>query len=107
MTWLDSTQERYWYMLEVLPPAAQLPSGFLVGEPADHRTCQVTGKVLPRYEAYVNCGHDGFWTAERPLTIPEFKQTAGRGIIDRSPREEFVIGPEAAKWSGLDPSETE
>jgi hypothetical protein len=51
-TWKESTEKRYWEMLEVLPPAAMTGLGFLVGEPFDHGTCTVKGFTLPRYSAF-------------------------------------------------------
>jgi hypothetical protein len=64
-------EERYDYMLGILPPALWLAKGFLVGEPATHRKCTVTGKVLPTYAAF-------FFAFRRyyegdDMTIPEFK----------------------------------
>ena len=35
-TWVESTERTYWQLLECLPPEFYIPSGFVVGEPADH-----------------------------------------------------------------------
>ena len=32
----NSTEEKYWEMLEVLPPAVMMSGSFLVGEPVEH-----------------------------------------------------------------------
>lgn len=73
--WKETTEEQYWEMLEVLPPAYMNKAGFLVGEPWDHHA--ITG--LPRFQAFI--GKAGkFHVASRPMTIPEFKQeTAMKG----------------------------
>ena len=75
VNWQPTTEERYWEMLEILPPAAQTGYGFLVGEPADHRRCEVKGVTLPRYDAFIET-EAGFFTADRPLTFFEFKEAA-------------------------------
>lgn len=74
MTWMDSTQDTYWEMLEILPPAAQLSNGFLIGEPADHRTCTVTGQTdQPRFEAFAERAGK-YYRYSRPLTRAEFRE---------------------------------
>jgi len=69
ISWEPVTEERYWDMLEVLPPAAMGHGGFLVGEPWDHHA--LTGR--PRYAAY-RCRGDVYETASRPMTIKEFRE---------------------------------
>ena len=86
ITWSRSTSEKYWYALEVLPPAVMNFGGFLVGEPMDHATCAVTGEVLPRYEGWLERGAEKlpeggwsegrFYVSSRPLTLPEFRKAA-------------------------------
>ena len=65
--WDTTTEETYYHMLDVLPPAAHLPSAFLVGEPYDHDA----GNGLPRYRAYRFRG-DRYEVSNRPMTRPEF-----------------------------------
>ncbi len=66
--WEETTEERYWDMLEVLPPAYMNKAGFLVGEPWDHHA--ISG--LPRFQAFT--GKAGkFHAASRPMTVPEFR----------------------------------
>jgi len=48
----ECSAERYDEMLGILPPALWLANRFLVGEPADHRRCKITKKVLPTYAAF-------------------------------------------------------
>jgi hypothetical protein len=67
--WQPTTKERYWEMLEVLPPAIMLRGGFLVGEPWDHHA--INGK--PRFQAYI-ARYGEFFVASRPMTIAEFKE---------------------------------
>ncbi len=66
--WKEVTEERYWEMLEILPPACQKQRGFLVGEPWDHHA--VSGR--PRYGAYLERGGK-FYESLRPVTITEFE----------------------------------
>ncbi len=88
--WSEVTRDRYWEMLEVLPPAAYLPvaetgyfptitAGFLVGEPWDHHA--TTG--APRYAAFIKRGTNGvkftdakYYESDRPLTRKEFNLIA-------------------------------
>lgn len=66
--WTETTRERYWEMLNVLPPAAHTNGGFLVGEACDHHA----GNGCPRFSAFVE--REGkFLTASRPITFKEFK----------------------------------
>jgi hypothetical protein len=67
--WDETTEERYWLMLEVLPPALMLSGAFLVGEPMDHHAG--TGK--PRYEAYRKIG-EKYLVASRPLQCSELRK---------------------------------
>ena len=67
IAWTETTEEKYWEMLEVLPPAGMKNGGFLVGEPWDHHA--TTGR--PRYAAYKQVD-DSFFVANRPITKEEF-----------------------------------
>ena len=62
--WTPTTEEKYWEMLEVLPPAIMTDLGFLVGEPLDHGACPITGNFGPRFEAFAKVGDDFFVAAE-------------------------------------------
>jgi len=69
VTWQETTRERFDEMLNVLPPAAMLGGGFLVGEPYDHDA----GSGLPRFSAYRRkC--DRYEVASRPMTRAEFRK---------------------------------
>lgn len=65
----STTQEQYWEMLEVLPPAFMALGCFLVGEAMDHHA--LTGQ--PRYSAYFQVGNH-YSVANRPLTVLEMKR---------------------------------
>lgn len=69
--WEPVTEEHYYEMLEVLPPAAYLPHGFLVGEPWDHHA--LTGR--PRYQAFIG-DKGGYFASSRPMTKREFMELA-------------------------------
>jgi hypothetical protein len=75
--WKRCSQKKYWYALEVLPPAYQDANGFLVGEPMDHRECEITHVTLPRYDAYV-LKRQRYYVSIRPLTIPEYRKYVPR-----------------------------
>lgn len=66
--WIESTEKRYWYALECLPPAYRAGGGFLLGEPYDHNAY---GE--PRYPAYVERSDGSFWESAAPMTVAEFK----------------------------------
>ena len=74
VNWKPCTHDRYWYNLEVLPPIYG-PNGFLVSEPYDHRKCESTGHVLPRYDAFIEMKEGEFFEADRPLTVFEFRDS--------------------------------
>lgn len=66
--WRPTTEEQFDEMLNVLPPAAWINGGFLVGEPSDHHA--QTG--APRFQAYRQRGQI-FEASTRPLTRAEFR----------------------------------
>lgn len=66
MAWKPVSKARYWEMLEVLPPAAMSPHGFLVGEATDHNSDGV-----PRYEAFFQKG-GRYFVGTEPMTVSEF-----------------------------------
>jgi hypothetical protein len=75
--WQEVTKDRYWQMLEVLPPACYLDGhnvtgGFLVGEPWDHHA----GTGQPRYAAFINKGGK-YFESNRPMTRKEFRALTG------------------------------
>lgn len=80
--WKRTTKEKYWYGLEVLPPAYQDSQGFLVGEPVDHRICTVTGIVSPTYEAFRQ-KNGKYSVSKEPVTIAEYKR-GGKIVKARS-----------------------
>jgi hypothetical protein len=67
----ECSAERYDQMLSVLPPTLWLANRFLVGEPADHRRCKITNKVLPTYSAFF-FAYGKFYESD-PMTMPEFR----------------------------------
>ena len=76
VVWIECTEERYYEMLEVLPPAFQSSRGFLVGEAMDHHA--VTGR--PRFSAFTERTTKGdgwsetrYFEASRPMTVTEFR----------------------------------
>ena len=66
----ECSSERYFERLSVLPPAVWIGKGFLVGEPIDHRKCQVTGMVLPTYAAFFFANRR-YYEGDT-MTMPEF-----------------------------------
>lgn len=73
MAWAETTGERYWEMLEVLPPACMMGGCFLVGEPWDHHA--ITGQ--PRFQAYLKWGGK-HWEGSRPMQRSEFVELIAR-----------------------------
>ena len=72
ITWTETTEEAFWYALEVLPPAIMFGGGFLLGAPADHDA--ETGQ--PRYDGFVERPKGKYWASSRQMTIAEFKAIA-------------------------------
>lgn len=71
--WKPISRDRYWEMLEVLPPAVMGGGGFMVGEPWDHDPA--TGK--PRFAGFRKAGEGKatrYYEASKPMTIAEFRQ---------------------------------
>jgi len=67
ITWEETTAETFNDMLNVLPPAAMLRGGFLLGEPHDHDAA--TGE--PRFTAFRKRG-GRYEVSCRPMTVDEF-----------------------------------
>lgn len=68
MKFTKTTEEKYWEMLEVLPPEIMTGYGFLVGEPMDHNA-----NGYPRFAAFVEYPIGTFFESTGPMTISEFK----------------------------------
>lgn len=74
MTWKKSTFERYWQMLEMLPPAAQTGNGFLVGEPVRH---DGDGRAL--YTAFWQQG-DAYFESAHPMSVASFRSLVAADV---------------------------
>ena len=79
ITWKQTTEEKYWEMLEVLPPATMTGLGFLVGEPLTHGSCPITGKFGPLFEAYAQVGPE-YYVASAPMTVGGFKTLTPKAV---------------------------
>lgn len=75
-TWKRVTREHFWEKLEILPPAFQSGSGFLIGEPTRHNR---DGR--PMYRAYREIG-DAFFESVEPLTVGAFKALRDQDVLD-------------------------
>jgi hypothetical protein len=69
ITWEETTEARFYEMLNVLPPALWESGGFLVGEPYDHDY----GNGQPRYSAY-RLKNGRYETGSRPMTKAEYRK---------------------------------
>ena len=56
----EVTAEKYYEMLEVLPPQAMNANSFLVGEPSDHAK-DASGVYRPRYALYFTVGEKFYY----------------------------------------------
>lgn len=72
-TWSEVTKERYWEMLEVLPPAAMQRGAFLIGEASNH--CAKTGRA--RFACYKE-ETGKFFELASPITFKEFCEMFGK-----------------------------
>ena len=67
-TWTKTTSERYYEMLECLPPEIMTSHGFLVGEPMYHNR-----KGEPVFTGFVE--YDGeFYEADECFTVKQFRE---------------------------------
>jgi hypothetical protein len=64
-------EARYNEALEILPPALWLANRFFMGEAADYRRCEVTGKTATTYSAFFAAF--GRYCESDPTTVAEFK----------------------------------
>lgn len=71
--WKECTEERYWEMLECVPPAVMGGGGFMVGEPYDHIQDAETGKWVPTFHAFRKIAGKHY-AASAPMTIREFRK---------------------------------
>ena len=74
IAWEEVTEERFYDMLECLPPAAGTKGWreFLVGEPYDHDA--LSGE--PRYQGFRRTS-SGYFASSRPMTVTEFRAEVG------------------------------
>jgi hypothetical protein len=78
--------ERYMEMEEIVPPIAWTFGGFLIGEPASHRICRVTGQHRPTYTAMVERGSEHF-ESMTSLTVREWRALdLGTIMVERGSR---------------------
>ena len=68
--WIAITREKYWEMLEVLPPAAMRNGAFMVGEAMDHH------KGSPRFSCFKQVGEE-YFELSQPITMKRFVQLFG------------------------------
>ena len=68
MTWKQVSRERYWDMLEILPPAVMGGGAFMVGEPISH---DAAGQ--PTFRGFLKAG-DKYFEAVDLMSIPDFRK---------------------------------
>ena len=75
ITWIETTEERYYEMLGVLPPASQGSMigahGFQVGEPTDHN--ERGEPTFASFKEEVRVMGSKFYESAESLTFREFK----------------------------------
>ncbi len=69
--WIATTREKYWEMLEVLPPAAMRNGAFMVGEAMDHH------KGSPRFSCFKQVGEQ-YFELSQPITMKRFQELFGK-----------------------------
>jgi len=65
--WIPTTEAMYWDMLECVPPRAQTPAAFLVGEPLRHNA---DGEAV--HACFKETAAGEFFA--RNLTVKQFKE---------------------------------
>jgi len=88
-TWKPVTGARYDEMLGVVPPLYHSFQGFLVGEAVSGRTCSVTGRDAPTFDAFMRRA-DGFYECTEALTFREYH------AIERHPGEITILPADQA-----------
>ncbi len=69
IVWEETTEEKFEYALECLPPVFIGNGGFLQGEPSDHHSLN----GFPRYQGYKKKGNK-YLASSRPVTVKEMKE---------------------------------
>jgi hypothetical protein len=76
--WKDVTEERYYEMLNVLPPAAMHAGAFLVGEPYDHHA----GTGRPRFACFRRNHSGQYQELSCHITHKKFCELFGKTSYD-------------------------
>ena len=81
-TWKEVDEERYWEMLEILPPIDwEMSRGFMVGEAWDHKRCSVTGAIdATAFGAFAR--KDGkYYECLQPMTRAEWRAFDRKAMV--------------------------
>lgn len=73
ITWVETTEERYYEMLGVLPPASQCGGAFLVGEPMSMRNGAFTFSAFKKENGK-------FYASDEAVTFKEFKAEMANAV---------------------------
>lgn len=71
--WVETTKEHFYEALGAVPPIYRSHGAFLLGEPIDHRMCEVQNKVKATYQGYLEHG-ENYWKTSQPVTLDEFTE---------------------------------
>lgn len=82
LAWEETTEDHYFDMLGVLPPAVQKGSDFLVGEPQRHRRCRITNRITPAFDGFIKRGGKCYATsaAVTPLEFDLMRSSLDKQI---------------------------
>ncbi len=80
-TWDAMTQERYWEMLECVPPAAMRGGAFLVGEAMDHHAGTGRARFTLCRERDTADGGKAWETFSEPVTHAVFCELCGEAAL--------------------------
>lgn len=76
IVWKEITEERYYYLLNVLPPCEERVNtngrGFLVSEPDNEKTCAICGKYLLTFVGAKEV-RGKFYETANDVTKPEWR----------------------------------
>lgn len=84
------TEEHYYNMLEVLPPAMMHDGAFLVGEPVNHKFCVYANDYAATYDCYA-IASDGSYLGIGAISKAMFRRCFIKNNPELTPTEKKIL----------------